>query len=106
MASNTAIPTSTSVLESSVIRAPLANVWHHIKLHEFANFWTALKSSDLVKGVSSEADVARWAFKDGTVLEVKQEEHSVSECPATESRSIANFVPSRRPSTTTSPTAS
>lgn len=78
MASNTAIPTSTSVLESSVIRAPLAKVWHHIKLHEFANFWSALKSSDLVKGVSSEADVARWNFKDGTVLEVKQEEHSVS----------------------------
>lgn len=60
-----------------MIRAPLANVWHHVKLHEFANFWTALKASDLVKGVSHEADVARWTFKDGTVLDVKQEEHSV-----------------------------
>jgi hypothetical protein len=78
MASTSAIPTSTSVLESAVIRAPLAKVWHHIKLHEFANFWTALKGSELVKGVSHEADVARWTFKDGTVLDVKQEEHSVS----------------------------
>jgi hypothetical protein len=76
MASTSAIPTSTSVLESAVIRAPLAKVWHHIKLHEFANFWTALKGSELVKGVSHEADVARWTFKDGTVLDVKQEEHS------------------------------
>jgi len=76
MASTGTIPTSTSVYESAVIKAPLAHVWHHIKLHDFANFWSALKTSELVKGVSSEADVARWTFKDGTVLDVKQEEHS------------------------------
>lgn len=79
MASTGTIPTSTSVYESAVIKAPLAHVWHHIKLHDFANFWSALKTSELVKGVSSEADVARWTFKDGTVLDVKQEEHSVSD---------------------------
>lgn len=81
MASTGTIPTSTSVYESAVIKAPLAHVWHHIKLHDFANFWSALKTSELVKGVSSEADVARWTFKDGTVLDVKQEEHSVSNNP-------------------------
>ena len=31
-----------------------------------------------MKGVSPETDVVKWTFKDGTVLEVKQEEHSVS----------------------------
>lgn len=108
MASNTAIPTSTSVLESSIIRAPLANVWHHIKLHDFANFWSALKSSDLVKGVSSEADVARWTFKDGTVLDVKQEEHSVSGVHLGRSQAHYQMLicPSfTRPSTITLPTA-
>jgi len=73
---STAIPTSTSVVESAVIRAPLSHVWHHIKLQDFANFWSALKSSSVVKDVSQETDVIRWSFKDGTILEVKQEEHS------------------------------
>ena len=78
---STAIPTSTSVVESTVIRAPLSHVWHHIKLQDFANFWSALKSSAVVKDVSKETDVIRWSFKDGTVLEVKQEEHSVRNDP-------------------------
>lgn len=78
MSSSAAIPTSTSVVESAVIRAPLSHVWHHIKLHDFANFWTALKKSEFVKGVSNETDVVKWTFKDGTTVEVKQEEHSVS----------------------------
>ncbi|KAK1768212.1 hypothetical protein QBC33DRAFT_536544 [Phialemonium atrogriseum] len=76
MSSSAAIPTSTSVVESAVIRAPLSHVWHHIKLHDFANFWTALKKSEFVKGVSNETDVVKWTFKDGTTVEVKQEEHS------------------------------
>jgi hypothetical protein len=75
---STAIPTSTSVVESAVIRAPLSNVWHLIKLQDFAHFWSALKSSEFVKGVSNETDVVKWTFKDGSVVEVKQEEHSVS----------------------------
>ncbi|KAI1406168.1 hypothetical protein F4819DRAFT_441825 [Hypoxylon fuscum] len=70
------IPTSTSVVESAVIKAPLSHVWHHIKLQDFSNFWSALKSSQFVKGTSDETDVVQWSFKDGTQLEVKQEEHS------------------------------
>lgn len=30
-----------------------------------------------MKGASPETDVVKWTFKDGTVLDVKQEEHSV-----------------------------
>ncbi|KAI1823488.1 hypothetical protein F4861DRAFT_509991 [Xylaria intraflava] len=70
------IPTSTSVVESAVIKAPLSHVWHHIKLQNFSDFWSALKSSGFVKGTSEEADVVHWTFKDGTELDVKQEEHS------------------------------
>ncbi|KAI5918098.1 hypothetical protein F4810DRAFT_693602 [Camillea tinctor] len=70
------IPTSTSVVESTVIKAPLSHVWHQIKLQNFSKFWTALKSSQAEKGVSDETDVVTWVFKDGTELEVKQEEHS------------------------------
>lgn len=72
------IPTSTSVRESAVIHASLSDVWHFIKLGEFANFWSRLSKSDLAtKSTSPEADVANWVFQDGTKLEVKQEEHSV-----------------------------
>ncbi|KAI0601068.1 hypothetical protein F4775DRAFT_542610 [Biscogniauxia sp. FL1348] len=70
------IPTSTSVVESTVIKAPLSHVWHQIKLQNFSDFWSALKSSQFDKGVSAETDVVKWIFKDGTELEVKQEEHS------------------------------
>ncbi|KAI0178635.1 hypothetical protein GGR52DRAFT_264663 [Hypoxylon sp. FL1284] len=70
------IPTSTSVVESAVIKAPLSHVWHHIKLQDFSKFWSTLKSSQFVKGTSDETDVVQWLFKDGTQLEVKQEEHS------------------------------
>lgn len=72
------IPTSTSVIESAVIEAPFSAVWHLIKLQDFSNFYSALDKSEWVKGVSSETDIVKWTFKDGTVLEVKQEEHSVS----------------------------
>ncbi|KAL9072004.1 MAG: hypothetical protein Q9157_005256 [Trypethelium eluteriae] len=74
MASN--IPTSTSVLESTVIEAPLSKVWHLIKIQEFDKFWSAIQSADYVKGASSETDIVKWKFTDGTELEVKQEEHS------------------------------
>ena len=36
-----------------------------------------MKSSEWVKGASDDTDVVKWTFKDGTQLEVKQEEHSV-----------------------------
>ncbi|KAH7407023.1 hypothetical protein DE146DRAFT_417037 [Phaeosphaeria sp. MPI-PUGE-AT-0046c] len=70
------IPTSTSVSESAVIEAPFSDVWHLIKLQDFSKFWSALEKSEFVKGTSDEADVVKWAFKDGTAVEVKQEEHS------------------------------
>lgn len=76
--SSAPIPTTTEVIESAVIRAPLSNVWHLIKLQNFADFWSALKSSQWVKGTSDETDVVKWTFKDGTELEVKQDEHSAS----------------------------
>jgi hypothetical protein len=71
------IPTSTSVLESAVIDAPLAHVWHLIKLQDFHKWWANLSKCQHVKGVSHETDVVKWTFKDGTVLDVKMEEHSV-----------------------------
>ena len=71
------IPTSTSVTESAVINANLAQVWHLIKLQDFHQFWSKLSKSQHVKGASPETDVVKWTFKDGTELEVKQEEHSV-----------------------------
>jgi len=70
------IPTSTSVTESAVIEAKFSDVWHLIKLEKFSDFWSRLKASETVKGVSSETDIVKWTFVDGTVLEVKQEEHS------------------------------
>ena len=72
------IPVSTSVVESTVIEAPLAAVWHLIKLPDFAKFWSALsKSEGNIQGVSPETDIVKWTFKDGMVVDVKQEEHSV-----------------------------
>lgn len=73
--SSSTIPTSTSVVESAVIKAPLSHVWHFIKLQDFSSFWSALKSSEFAES-QKETDVVRWTFKDGSVLEVKQEEHS------------------------------
>lgn len=72
-----AIPTSTSITESSVISASLSTVWHLIKLEEFHHFWSRLSSAEREKGTSPETDVVKWTFKDGTVYDVKQEEHSV-----------------------------
>ncbi|MCJ1253643.1 hypothetical protein MMC24_001455 [Lignoscripta atroalba] len=70
------IPTSTSITESAVIDAQLSQVWHLIKLQDFHIFWSKLSKSEHVKGASPETDVVKWTFKDGTVLDVKQEEHS------------------------------
>ncbi|KAI0142864.1 hypothetical protein GGR57DRAFT_508462 [Xylariaceae sp. FL1272] len=94
------IPTSTSVVESAVIKAPLSHVWHHIKrkspvvyicisqvlmltatsfnnsVQNFSDFWSSLKSSEFVKGSSDETDIVHWVFSDGHEVDVKQEEHS------------------------------
>jgi len=71
------IPTSTSVTESAVIDPKFSDVWHMIKLENFSDFWSALSKSEKVTGASPDTDIVKWTFKDGTVLEVKQEEHSV-----------------------------
>jgi hypothetical protein len=103
------IPTTTSVSESAVIDAPFSAVWHLIKLQDFSKFWSKLEKSDWVKDASSETDVVQWTFKDGQVLEVKQEEHSVSSRPC---RSPEQEAPEQeanmdgRASTTSSPTPS
>ncbi|KAJ4318015.1 hypothetical protein N0V84_007069 [Fusarium piperis] len=73
------IPMSNFVIESAVIEAPFSDVWHLIKLQDFAKFYSALEKSEWVKGTSPDTDIVRWTFKDGTVLEVKQEEHSTIE---------------------------
>lgn len=70
------IPTSTSVRESAVIEAHPSDVWHLLKLQDFSKFWSKLEKSEWVKGTSPDTDVVKWTFKDGTVLHVKQEEHS------------------------------
>ncbi|KAK3318754.1 hypothetical protein B0H66DRAFT_558132 [Apodospora peruviana] len=75
MASN-AIATTNEVDVSAVIEAPLAHVWHFIKLGEFHKFWPAIEKAERVKGTTSDSDVYKWTFKDGTSLEVKQDEHS------------------------------
>ncbi|KAL2039358.1 hypothetical protein N7G274_008026 [Stereocaulon virgatum] len=54
----------------------MSHVWHLIKLHEFLNFWTLLAKSEHVQGASPETDVIKWTFRDGTVQELEQEEHS------------------------------
>jgi len=64
------IPTTASVRESAVISAPIDDLWNAIQLSNVHAFWTNLKDN------SSEANVTKWTFKDGTVLDVKQEEHS------------------------------
>ncbi|KAK4103421.1 Bet v1-like protein [Parathielavia hyrcaniae] len=71
-----AIATTNEVMESALIRAPLSHVWHFIKLPEFHKFWSSIDKAEHVKGTSSETDVVKWTFKDGSVIEVKQDEHS------------------------------
>jgi hypothetical protein len=70
--------TSTSVTESTVINASLSSIWRLIKLKEFGNFYTGITKSESVPSTADgETDIVKWTFKDGTVLEVKEEEYSV-----------------------------
>jgi hypothetical protein len=87
------IPTSTSVSESAVIDASFSDVWHLIKLQDFSKFWSKLDKSEFVKGTSEETDIVKWTFKDGTELEVKQEEHSVSDAVMRAKLSAADLYP-------------
>ncbi|GAA5973950.1 hypothetical protein JCM11641_001238 [Rhodosporidiobolus odoratus] len=71
------IVTGNYAVESAIIPAQLSAVWHKIKLADFSSWWSALESSGPApKGVSDEVDVYEWKFKDGTVIHIKQEEHS------------------------------
>ena len=70
------VPTTTSVSESALIPAHISQVWHLLKLQTFDAFWSALSKTENVKGASPETDIIRWHFKDGTVQDIKQEEHS------------------------------
>ncbi|KAL8963797.1 MAG: hypothetical protein Q9183_004838 [Haloplaca sp. 2 TL-2023] len=56
----------------------MSQVWHLIKLQSFHRFWSRLAAASYLKepATSPETDVVKWEFKDGTVLEVKLEEHS------------------------------
>jgi len=69
--------TSTSVTESAVINAVLSSIWRLIQLEEFGNFYTGITKSESVPSSDGKMDTVRWSFKDGTVLEVKEEEYSV-----------------------------
>ena len=88
-----------------LVNAPLSHVWHFIKLQDFSKFWSALKSSEHVKGASEETDIVKWTFKDGHVLEVKQEEHSVC-FHSQPTVGTGTFTDTRSQSTTTSLTPS
>jgi hypothetical protein len=77
------IPVATEVRESAVIAASIDDLWNLIQLPNVASFWTNLKE------VQSSANVTKWTFHDGTVLDVKQEEHSV--------RQIVSEPPTPRP---------
>lgn len=57
------IPTSTSIVESAVIAAPLSKVWHLIKLQDFSKWWSIVESVDAAKGTSDETDVYKVKFK-------------------------------------------
>ncbi|KAK3933483.1 hypothetical protein QBC46DRAFT_359619 [Diplogelasinospora grovesii] len=79
MSNSKPIPTSNEVIESAVIAAPLSHVWHLIKLRDFSKWWSAIDDASSTEGVNTaepDVQVVNWKFKDGTVLQVKQDEHS------------------------------
>ncbi|KAK0665599.1 hypothetical protein QBC41DRAFT_339708 [Cercophora samala] len=88
------IATTNEVIESAVIRAPLSHVWHFIKLAEFPTFYSQIKKAEhIVKGVSDETDVYKWTFKDGSVVEIKQDEHSVGSPSLLQAPCVINSEP-------------
>ncbi|KAK9900409.1 Bet v1-like protein [Cystobasidium minutum MCA 4210] len=74
--SSGSIPSSTSIVESAVIQAPLAKVWHLIKLKDLASWWNLVSNVEEVKDSSNEADVYKVTYKDKSTVVIKQEEHS------------------------------
>ncbi|KAL4793063.1 hypothetical protein BDV19DRAFT_391504 [Aspergillus venezuelensis] len=68
--------TSTLVVESAVINAPLDKIWSLIKLTNFTKFYTSLTQSEIIPAEDEGKDVVKWTFADGTVLLVREEEFS------------------------------
>ncbi|KAF9165939.1 hypothetical protein DFQ27_009592 [Actinomortierella ambigua] len=61
----------TRVIESRVIDAPIDLVWKQVRSAELS-FWSAIKSAKVEQGSSSEVGSLRtFAFKDGSVQQVK-----------------------------------
>lgn len=88
------IPTSTHLVESTVIAAPLTTVWGLIKLAKFDQWFSALESSKSAKETSSdEVQCFDWKFKDGSTYQVKQEGHSCA--LVLQLRPICFFIPVR-----------
>lgn len=69
--------TATSFVESTVVNAPLSQIWPVIKLKEFAKFYTAIRKSELVPAAAGERETVRWYFDNGTILTLREEEFSV-----------------------------
>jgi len=74
------ILTSTQVVESTIVDAPLWRVWDLVKLENFSKFYSGIGKSECIQPCCDGADVIRWTFHDGMVIEVKREEYSVSLC--------------------------
>ena len=71
------IPTSTHLVESTVIAAPLTTVWGLVKLAQFDRWYSALESSKSAKDLTSEeVQCFDWIYKDGSKIQIKQEGHS------------------------------
>lgn len=74
------VVSTTSVVESTVINAPLSHIWSYIKLKDFDKFYTGMTKSEVIKDGNGDTDVVKWEFQDGSALKVKQEEYSVRPC--------------------------
>lgn len=70
--------TSTSVTESAVINAPVSKVWSMVQLKNFQNFFVDINKTEILPSEDLQKEVIRWTFDDGTVLDVREEEYSVS----------------------------
>lgn len=70
--------TSTLVIESAVINAPLSSIWPLLRLDEFAKFYTGIVKTESVPSTTeSGKTIVRWTFKEDYTLDVQEEEYSV-----------------------------
>merc|ERR1712093_969571 len=72
------IPTSTTVTESAVVSATFSDVWHMIKLENFADFWSALEKSVEIRNFLGEKRVRHVQLLDGvTISESKSQKDEI-----------------------------